>query len=153
MQVETIINGKKCALSFANGEFLVETLRRYGYLSVKQGCDTGNCGLCTVWLDGSPILSCSTLTARAEGREITTLEALQTEAREFAEFLVNEGAEQCGFCAPGFTMTVLAMKKELNNPTVEKIEQYLSGNLCRCSGYKGQLRALVKYMGVEKCTI
>lgn len=149
MQLETTINGKKCTLNFPNGEFLVETLRRYGYLSVKQGCDTGNCGLCTIWLDGTPTLSCSTLTARVEGRKITTLEALQNEAREFADFLVKEGAEQCGFCAPGFTMTVLAMKRELENPTLEDIEHYLSGNLCRCSGYKGQLRALVKYMGVK----
>ncbi len=149
MQLETTINGKTCALSFPPGEFLAETLRRYGYLSVKQGCDTGNCGLCTVWVDGRPVLSCSTLTARMSGKEITTLEALQKEANEFAEYLVNEGAEQCGFCAPGFTMTVLAMKRELENPTIEDIEHYLAGNLCRCSGYKGQLRAITNYIGVK----
>lgn len=149
MQLETIINGHKTLLHFPNGEFLAETLRRYGYLSVKQGCDTGNCGLCTIWLDGQPTLSCSTLTARVEGKEITTLEALTKEAEEFASFLVAEGAEQCGFCAPGFTMTVLAMKRELTNPTVDDIEHYLSGNLCRCSGYKGQLRAITRYMGVK----
>ncbi len=151
MQLETTINGKTSLLTFPPGEFLAETLRRYGYLSVKQGCDTGNCGLCTVWVDGSPVLSCSTLTARMAGREITTLEALQEEAKEFAEYLVNEGAEQCGFCAPGFTMTVLAMKRELENPTKEEIEHYLAGNLCRCSGYKGQLRAITKYVGVKEC--
>lgn len=149
MQLETTINGKIVILSFAAGEFLAETLRRYGYLSVKEGCDTGSCGLCTVWLDGSPILSCATLTARMEGREITTIEALADEAEEFAGFLVAQGAEQCGFCAPGFAMTVLAMKRELTNPTVESINHYLAGNLCRCSGYKGQMRAIVKYMGVE----
>lgn len=149
MQLETIINGHKTLLHFPNGEFLAETLRRYGYLSVKQGCDTGNCGLCTIWLNGQPTLSCSTLTARVEGKEITTLEALTKEAEEFASFLVAEGAEQCGFCAPGFTMTVLAMKRELTNPTVDDIEHYLSGNLCRCSGYKGQLRAITRYMGVK----
>ena len=149
MQLETTINGNLVTLDFVAGEFLSETLRRYGYLSVKEGCDTGSCGLCTVWLDGSPVLSCSTLTARMQGHEITTIEALASEAEEFAQFLVAQGAEQCGFCAPGFTMTVLAMKRELKAPTVESINHYLAGNLCRCSGYKGQMRAIVKYMGVE----
>ena len=149
MQLETTINNNRVTLSFEPGEFLSETLRRYGYLSVKEGCDTGSCGLCTVWLDGSPVLSCSTLTARMENHEITTIEALASEAEEFAQFLVAEGAEQCGFCAPGFAMTVLAMKRELTSPTVEEINHYLAGNLCRCSGYKGQMRAIVKYMGVE----
>lgn len=149
MQLDTQINGRRVALNFPNGEFLYETLRRYGYLSVKQGCDTGNCGLCTVWLDGKPVLSCSTLTARVADREITTIEALQREAQDFAEFMVAEGAEQCGFCSPGFTMTVLAMKRELSQPTEKTIDHYLAGNLCRCSGYKGQMRAIKKYMGVE----
>ena len=149
MQLETTINGNKITLDFAAGEFLVETLRRYGYLSVKEGCDTGSCGLCTVWLDGSPVLSCSTLTARMQNHEITTIEALATEAEEFAQFLVAEGAEQCGFCAPGFAMTVLAMKRELKNPSIDSINHYLAGNLCRCSGYKGQMRAIIKFIGVE----
>lgn len=149
MQVETTINGRGVQIEVQPGEFLSETLRRYGYLSVKEGCDTGNCGLCTVWLDGKPVLSCSTLAARMENHEITTLEALADEAEEFARFLVAEGAEQCGFCAPGFTMTVLAMKRELQNPDADAINHYLAGNLCRCSGYKGQLRAIEKYMGVK----
>lgn len=150
MQLETRINGKTIPINCEPGEFLSETLRRYGYLSVKEGCDTGSCGLCTVWLDGTPVLSCSTLTARMEGHEITTIEALTQEAEEFANFLVAEGAEQCGFCAPGFTMTVLAMKRELQQVTKESINHYLAGNLCRCSGYKGQMRAIEKYMGVER---
>ncbi|BHH84698.1 (2Fe-2S)-binding protein [Desulforhopalus sp. 52FAK] len=149
MQLDTTINKNRVTLSFEPGEFLSETLRRYGYLSVKEGCDTGSCGLCTIWVDGSPVLSCSTLTARMENHQITTIEALASEAEEFAHFLVAEGAEQCGFCAPGFTMTVLAMKRELTRPTVQSINHYLAGNLCRCSGYKGQMRAIVKYMGVE----
>jgi carbon-monoxide dehydrogenase small subunit len=148
MQLETTINGRGLTLDFAGGEFLYETLRRYGYLSVKQGCDTSSCGLCTVWLDGKPVLSCSTLTARVAGRAITTIEGLQDEAREFAEFMVAEGAEQCGFCSPGFTMTVLAMKRELDRPDEAAMNHYLAGNLCRCSGYKGQMRAIKKYMGV-----
>lgn len=149
MQLDTTINGRKISLEINSSEFLLETLRRYGFLSVKQGCDTSSCGLCTVWLDGKPVLSCTTLAARIAGREVTTIEAMQEEAEEFAQFLVAEGAEQCGFCAPGFTMTVLAMKRELENPTEDEINHYLSGNLCRCSGYKGQLRGIQKYMGVK----
>lgn len=148
MQLKTTINGRSVTLDFACGEFLYETLRRYGYLSVKQGCDTSSCGLCTVWLNGRPVLSCSTLTARVGAQEITTIEALQAEAHDFATFMVAEGAEQCGFCSPGFTMTVLAMKRELENPDEAAINHYLAGNLCRCSGYKGQMRALKKFMGV-----
>ena len=148
MQLETHINGRTLTLNFPNGEFLYETLRRYGYLSVKQGCDIGSCGLCTVWLGAQPVLSCGILTARIGDKEITTIEALQDEAHSFAEFMVAEGAEQCGFCSPGFTMTVLAMKRELNRPTEEEMNHYLAGNLCRCSGYKGQMRAIKKFMGV-----
>ena len=149
MQLETTINSRPVTLNHRGGEFLYDTLRRHGYLSVKQGCDTSSCGLCTVWLNGRPVLSCSLLTARVAGQRITTLEGVQDEARAFAEFMVAEGAEQCGFCSPGFTMTVLAMKRELTNPSETEIEQYLAGNLCRCSGYKGQLRAVRKFMEVR----
>lgn len=147
MKLETIINNHRVTLDFPPGESLYHTLRRYGYLGVKQGCETSSCGLCTVWVDLSPVLSCSTLTARMQGKSITTIEGVQEEAAEFARFMTAEGAEQCGFCAPGFTMTVLAMKRELTTPTDEEINHYLAGNLCRCSGYKGQLRAIKKYMG------
>lgn len=149
MQFEVIINKCPVKIVFSAGEFLAETLRRYGYLSVKRGCETGSCGLCTVWLNNAPILSCATLTARVEGQEITTLEGLQEEADIFSRFMVAEGAEQCGFCAPGFTMTVLAMQRELIDPTEEEIDHYLAGNLCRCSGYKGQMRAIKKFIGMK----
>lgn len=149
MHLETEINGCRQVLDFPSDEFLSQTLRRYGYLSVKEGCDTGSCGLCTVWIDGRPVLSCSTLSARVGGKIITTIEGLQDEAESFGAFMVAEGAEQCGFCSPGFTMTVLAMKRELVAPTEEQINHYLAGNLCRCSGYKGQMRAIKKFMGAE----
>lgn len=149
MLLETTINNRKVALAIEHDEYLVDTLRKAGYLSVKRGCDTGSCGLCTVWVEGKPVLSCSTLSVRVGGRKITTIESLQDEALEFAGFMADEGAEQCGFCAPGFTMTVLAMKRELTNPTEDEIKHYLNGNLCRCTGYVSQLRAIKKYMGVE----
>jgi carbon-monoxide dehydrogenase small subunit len=92
------------------------------------------------------VLSCSTLAVRANGLHVTTLEAMQQEAGKFGAFLADEGADQCGFCSPGFVMTVLAMKQELKNPTEDEIKSYLVGNLCRCTGYMGHLRALKKYM-------
>ncbi|MCT4595900.1 MAG: 2Fe-2S iron-sulfur cluster-binding protein [Anaeromicrobium sp.] len=148
MEIKVTINNEDKILNIKYDEFLSEVLRRYGYLSVKKGCDTGSCGLCTIWLDKKPVLSCSTLAMKADGKNITTIEGVEQEATEFAEFLVNEGAEQCGFCSPGFIMTVLAMKRELKNPTKDHIVHYLTGNLCRCTGYVGQLRAIMKYMEV-----
>ncbi len=147
MQIETTINGKKITLEVANDELLSDALRTKGYLSIRQGCDTSCCGLCTVWIDGKPTLSCSTLAFRVKGKQITTIEGVQPQAEEFAQVLVAEGAEQCGFCSPGFIMTVLAMKHELKNPTEQEIIHYLTGNLCRCTGYMGQLRAIKKYLG------
>ena len=149
MLITMNVNGKKVDIDVYYDEYLVDTLRRIGNLSVKRGCDTGCCGLCSIWIDEKPTLSCSTLSIRANKKNITTIEGLQKEASEFAQILVNEGAEQCGFCSPGFIMTVLAMKKELENPTEEEIIHYLTGNLCRCTGYMGQLRAIKTYMGVK----
>lgn len=149
MLITMNVNGKKVDIDVSYDEYLVDTLRRIGNLSVKRGCDTGCCGLCSVWIDEKPTLSCSTLSIRANKKNITTIEGLQKEASDFAKILVSEGAEQCGFCSPGFIMTVLAMKKELDNPTEEDIIHYLTGNLCRCTGYMGQLRAVKTYMGVK----
>ncbi|MGL5634134.1 MAG: (2Fe-2S)-binding protein [Sarcina sp.] len=140
------INGRLYNEEIENDKVLLDFLREKGYLSVKRGCNTTNCGLCTVWADEKPILSCSRLAVQMGGKHITTLEGLQKEAKEFAEFLSAEGAEQCGFCSPGFVMNVLAMVKELNNPTEEEIRSYLAGNLCRCTGYMGQLRAVKKFL-------
>jgi len=127
---------------------LADSLRKYGLLSVRKGCDTSCCGLCTVWIEGKPTLSCAVLAFRADGKNITTIEGVAAEAEEFARLLTAEGAEQCGFCSPGFIMTVLALKRELPEPTEAEIVHYLTGNLCRCSGYMGQLRAVKKYLGV-----
>ena len=149
MQIELLINGKKSNIEIDPGEFLSETLRKKGMLSIRKGCDTSCCGLCTVWIDNKPILSCSLLSVKAQGKSITTIEGVQSEAEKFANILVAEGSEQCGFCSPGFIMTVLAMKNELTNPAEEEIIHYLAGNLCRCTGYMGQLRAVKKYLGVK----
>ena len=125
---------------------LIDFVRKHGCLSVKRGCDTSNCGLCTVFLDNKPVLSCSVLAVKANGKEVTTLEGLQEEAKDFGQFIAEQGAEQCGFCNPGFIMNTIALLRENPNPTDEEIKEYLSGNLCRCSGYEGQLRGIKNYL-------
>ena len=146
MIIKVKINGKQYQDEIAADMVLLDYVRSKGCYSVKRGCETANCGLCTVHLNGTPVLSCSMLAARANGQEVTTLEGLQDEAAEFGAFLADEGSEQCGFCSPGFIMNVLAMKHELVHPTQEQIKAYLMGNLCRCTGYMGQLRAIEKYL-------
>lgn len=148
MRVETSVNDKKTIFEVENDELLVDTLRKAGLTSVRRGCDTSCCGLCTVWIDGKPTLSCSVLSFRVHGKTVTTIEGVKPAAEEFARVLAAEGAEQCGFCSPGFIMTVLALKNELSNPSEEEIIHYLTGNLCRCTGYMGQLRAVKQYLGV-----
>lgn len=125
---------------------LLDLLRQIGCFSVKRGCETANCGLCTVLLDGRPVLSCSMLALRIQGKKVVTLEGMEKEAQEFGAFLAGEGAEQCGFCNPGFIMNVFAMLKELQDPDEEQIREYLAGNLCRCSGFVGQTRSILKYL-------
>ncbi|MDO4277129.1 MAG: (2Fe-2S)-binding protein [Eubacteriales bacterium] len=129
---------------------LLDFLREKGCFSVKRGCETANCGLCTVLMDDKPILSCATLAVRAEGKKVVTLEGMQREAEEFGGFLAGEGAEQCGFCNPGFIMNVFAMLKEIKEPTEEEIKEYLAGNLCRCSGFVGQTRSILKFLKYKK---
>ena len=125
---------------------LLDLLRQMGCFSVKRGCETANCGLCTVLLEGHPVLSCSMLALRVQGKKVVTLEGMEKEAQEFGSFLAGEGAEQCGFCNPGFIMNVFAMLKELQDPDEEQIREYLAGNLCRCSGFVGQTRSILKYL-------
>ena len=149
MQIEVTINDKLVTWDVANDEFLADTLRAHGLLSVKKACETSCCGLCTVWIEGKSMLSCSILSSRVHGKKVTTIEGVSKAAEEFAQVLSAEGAEQCGFCSPGFIMNVLAMKNELVNPSEEEIIHYLTGNLCRCTGYMGQLRAVKTYLGVK----
>lgn len=149
MIIKININGVNKSFDVEPHEWLLDLLRNNGYLSVKRGCDTGTCGVCTVLIDGEPTLSCATLAVKADGKKITTIEGVGEEAKEVGNYLVGEGVDQCGYCSPGLVLTVIAMKKEISNPTEESIKHYLSGNLCRCTGYVGQLRAIKKYMGVE----
>ena len=150
MQIELTLNEKKIVAEIAPDMLLIDFLRSRNCFSVKRGCETANCGLCTVFVDDKPVLSCSVLAARAAGHKVQTLEGLQDEARGFAEFIADQGAEQCGFCNPGFMMNAIAMFRENPDPTDEEILTYLSGNLCRCSGDEGQLRGIRNYLNYKK---
>ena len=121
MEVKFQLNGKPAAADIEPDCMLLDLLRDMGCYSVKRGCDTTNCGLCTVLVNGKPSLSCAMPAARAEGKEIVTLEGLQEEAEDFGRFLAKEGAEQCGYCSPGFIMNVIAMMRELKDPSIEAL--------------------------------
>lgn len=149
MLIHINVNGEKRKIHCAPDDMLIDVLRDDGFKSVKCGCDTTNCGLCTVLVEGVPMLACSIPAVRMNNKNVTTLEGVQDEAQIIGSLLVDEGADQCGFCSPGLIMNIIAMKKELVNPTEEDIKHYLAGNLCRCTGYMSQLRAVKKYMGVE----
>ena len=150
MEIKLKLNGRAITASVEADTVLLDFLRDRGCLSVKRGCDTSNCGLCTVLMDGKPILSCSTLAVRADGHEIHTLEGLQAEASDFVGFIADQGADQCGFCNPGFVMNTIALLRENPDPTDDEIRAFLAGNLCRCSGYDGQLRGIRAYLNSRK---
>ena len=150
MQITLTLNGIRVSEEIAPDMLLIDFVRAHGCKSVKRGCETSNCGLCTVFMDDKPVLSCSVLAARADGHKITTLEGLQEEAAEFGAFIADQGAEQCGFCNPGFIMNALALFREQPYPTEEQVKEYLAGNLCRCSGYEGQLRGIMSFLAWKK---
>ena len=150
MNITMTLNGKKISADIDADVLLIDFVRDHGCYSVKRGCETSNCGLCTVFLDEKPVLSCSVLAARADGRTVTTLEGLQEEAAEFGAFIADQGAEQCGFCNPGFIMNALALFREKEYPDEDEIKEYLAGNLCRCSGYEGQLRGIQAFLEWKK---
>mgnify|MGYP004508229247 FL=1 len=146
MEITLNLNGKTVKDHIDADSLLIDFVRKHGCYSVKRGCETANCGLCTVLMDGKPVLSCSMLTARAAGHRVQTLEGLQEEAKEFVGFIADQGADQCGFCNPGFVMNTVALLQENPNPTDDEIRAYLAGNLCRCSGYEGQLRGIRAFL-------
>ena len=151
MEITLKLNGKPYTAVAQPHTQLLEFLRDAGCKSVKCGCETSGCGLCTVHMDGRPVLSCSVLAVQAAGHTIDTLEGLQEQAALFGGFLADEGGEQCGFCNPGFIMNVLALEKALGRDAGdEEILEYLAGNMCRCTGYQSQLRAIRKYMAREE---
>ena len=150
MLVKFNLNGFEREVNVQPGEYLLDTLRKIGIKSVKKGCDGSACGVCTVLLDEKPVLSCSVLTVRVNGHKVETVESIQDEAAKLSECFSSEGADQCGFCNAAVALMVHALKKENPNPTDDEIKDYLVGNLCRCTGYQGQKKAIRKYLGGNK---
>ena len=131
---------------------LLDFLRNFGCKSVKCGCESTNCGLCTVWLEGTPVLSCAVPMCRVQGKSVTTVEGVVDESAEFARCMAEEGAEQCGFCSPGLVMNVLALDRDNPEADDETIRRYLSNNLCRCTGYAAQMRAVHRFLSRDRAT-
>lgn len=149
MLVKFVLNGVNKEVNVKPGDYLLDTLRSIGVKSVKKGCDGSSCGACTVLVDDKPVLSCSVLTARINGKRVDTVESIQEEAAKLSEYFSREGADQCGFCNAALALMVHALKKENPNPSDEEISNYLVGNLCRCTGYKSQQKAVQKYLRGE----
>ena len=150
MVVTITLNGKKVDALVKPDTLLIDFVRDHGCYSVKRGCETSNCGLCTVFVNEKPVLSCSMLVARVNGCKVDTLEGLQKEAEEFGAFIADQGVEQCGFCNPGMIMNAIALFRENPDPSDEEIKEYLAGNLCRCSGYEGQMRGITAFLEYKK---
>lgn len=112
MDVKIKLNGKLITDSVDQDMVLLDFCRKHNCFSVKRGCESGNCGLCTVLLDGKPVLSCSTPIGRADGRAVDTLEGLEEEAKQFTGFFAAQGADQCGFCNPGYIVNIVALLRE-----------------------------------------
>jgi carbon-monoxide dehydrogenase small subunit len=146
MKIKCIITEKPKQIEVANDDFLLDVLRKEGYVSVRRGCDNTSCGVCTVLLDGKPVPSCSVLAIKADGHKITTVEGIQEEADKLGRLFGEEGADQCGFCNPSMALTVYALKLENPNANEEDIKAYLVGNLCRCTGYVAQHKAIKTYL-------
>ncbi len=146
MTIAFELNGRSITWEIEPTETLLEALRRHGLVGVKQGCDTASCGVCTVLLDGKPVPSCAVPAGRVAGHAVLTVEGVPDKARAIGEALAAEGADQCGYCAPGLVMSLVAMENELDQPDAQKIASYLAGNMCRCSGYAPQTRAIKKYL-------
>ena len=145
MKIEFTVNGNKRQFDVEPNQLLLNLLRENLYLTgTKYGCGIGECGACTVLVDGEPVLSCLTLTVDVDGRDVETIEGLAKgdEIDMVQEAYLDEGAVQCGFCTPGFIMTTRALLKENPDPTEEEIREYLKGNLCRCTGYVNIIKAV-----------
>lgn len=149
MRMELNVNGRLYEVDAAPDEKLTETLRnRLHITSVKRGCENGDCGACTVLVDGEPVTSCIYLTAKARGREIQTIEAFGSpeHLHPLQEEFKRSGAFQCGFCAPGVTLSAISLLRRNPRPTEEEIREAITGNLCRCSGYVQIIDAIKAYV-------
>jgi aerobic carbon-monoxide dehydrogenase small subunit len=145
MQIQVNTNGAPREANVEPRLLLVHFIRDHlGLTGTHWGCDTSNCGACTVHLDGEPVKSCTVLAVRADGHEVTTIEGLWsgTELTPVQEGFRHEHGLQCGFCTPGMIMTGTELLEKNPNPTEEEIREAISGNLCRCTGYENIIKAI-----------
>lgn len=152
-RIATVVNGTPYELEVEARKTLLAVLREQLRLTgTKEGCSTGDCGACTVLVDGEPTASCLMLAVEADGREVTTIEGIAQDGRlhPVQEALVEHGGVQCGFCTPGMVMSAVALLEENPEPTAAEIRQALAGNLCRCTGYTKIVDAVQDAAG--KCT-
>ncbi len=152
MELELRINGLIKSLDVAPGESLMAVMRREGYYSVKHGCETGECGACTILVDGVPRPSCVTLAAQVGGCTLTTVESLGTARKlhPIQEAFIDTGAIQCGYCTPGMVLCAHALLKRNPNPTEDEVRDALSGNLCRCTGYVKPVQAVLRAAAIMR---
>jgi len=151
--IELNINGDTHDLLVAPNLTLLEVLReKLGLMGTKRGCDLGACGACTVLIDGEAYLSCLMLAVDAVGKEIMTIEGLAAggDLHPLQRAFVNQGALQCGFCTPGMILTAEAILSEDENPSEDLIKKKLAGNLCRCTGYKKIVEAVMSVSEADK---
>jgi carbon-monoxide dehydrogenase small subunit len=141
------VNGVPFRLRVKTSALLLDILREgLGMKGAKRGCDQGQCGACTVLLDGRPVLSCILLAVQADGKKITTIEGMAGEGKlhPLQDAFIAEGATQCGFCTPGMILSAKALLDQNSNPADDEIRLAISGNLCRCTGYAKIIRAIKK---------
>ena len=146
-EIVLTINGQDHSVKVEPGDLLVDVLRdKLGLTGTKKGCGTGDCGACTVLLDGCPVTSCLVLAAAAEGKEISTVEGLAGPdgLHALQESFVEEGAVQCGYCTPGLLMMAKDILERNPRPTEEEVREGIAGNLCRCTGYTKIVEAILR---------
>ncbi|MEM9470447.1 MAG: (2Fe-2S)-binding protein [Pseudomonadota bacterium] len=146
IQISTSINGDDTEFSCEPDETLLDVLRdRLGMTGSKEGCGTGDCGACSVVVDGRLVCACLMLGAEAQGREIETIEGMAdgTELHPLQQKFLDHAALQCGVCTPGFLVAAKSLLERNDNPTEEEVRYWLAGNLCRCTGYDKIVRAVL----------